>query len=363
MRMKGVNLGNWLVLEKWMSRELFDGLEAEDESGFYEDLSREEAGIRLHMHRSYYIQERDFQHIRALGLNLVRIPVPHFIFGDRGPGIGCIEYLDRAFDWAEKYGLKILIDLHTAPDSQNGFDNGGLTGVIKWHLKPENIEFELSVLERLAKRYGKRGALYGIELLNEPASEEILETLGGRYQPRHPQQAAGSQPIPSDVLRAFYIKGYEAVRRHCSQDVAVVIHDQFCLEQWEDFMPRNEYPGVVIDTHMYLFMAELHMQDRKLSSYKDAIRREFKERLERAMRFHPVIVGEWCIANKSEGLGTLPEKEKAEAYRTIGRWLTDAWSVCDGWIFWSYKLHAPGRNDWDFQRALDEGWLEKDVLR
>ena len=43
MKIKGVKLGNWLVLEKWMSQELFDGLEAEDESAFYEDLSKEEA--------------------------------------------------------------------------------------------------------------------------------------------------------------------------------------------------------------------------------------------------------------------------------------------------------------------------------
>ena len=30
-KIKGVNLGNWLVLEKWMSPELFEGTEAEDE--------------------------------------------------------------------------------------------------------------------------------------------------------------------------------------------------------------------------------------------------------------------------------------------------------------------------------------------
>ena len=164
MKIKGVNLGNWLVLEKWMSQELFDGLEAEDESAFYEDLSKEEAKRRLYMHRSYYIQERDFQHIATMGLNLVRIPVPHFIFGDYEPGIGCIEYLDNAFTWAKRYGLKVLIDLHTAPDSQNGFDNGGLSGVVKWHLKQENIDFTLSVIDRLAKRYAGHSALYGIEL-------------------------------------------------------------------------------------------------------------------------------------------------------------------------------------------------------
>lgn len=361
MKIKGVNLGNWLVLEKWMSQELFLGLEAEDESAFYEDLSSEEAKLRLHMHRSYYIQERDFQRIRAIGLNLVRIPVPHFIFGDCEPGIGCIQYLDNAFTWAEKYGLKILIDLHTAPDSQNGFDNGGLSGVVKWHKKEENIAFELSVLERLAQRYAGRSALYGIELLNEPVSEEILRIASQRYKPRHPEQAVGSEAVPLELLKDFYIKGYEAVRKYCPMDTKVVIHDQFYLEQWEEFMPPEQYPGIVIDTHMYLSSEEQKMADRQLASYEEVIRRSFKKRLERAKQFHPVIVGEWCIANKSDGIKELPDKEKAEAYRKISRWEMDAWSVCDGWIFWSYKLHTSGRNDWDFQRALDAGWLELDI--
>ena len=123
-------------------------------------------------------------------------------------------------------------------------------------------------------------------------------------------------------------------------------------------MLPEEYPGVVLDTHMYLFSEEPKMEDRRLAAYEGMIRRQFKQRLERAKKFHPVIVGEWCIANKSEGIKELPEQEKAEAYRSISRWEMDAWSVCDGWIFWSYKLHAAGRNDWDFQRALDAGWLE-----
>ena len=80
-------------------------------------------------------------------MDAVRILVPYFIFGDREPFIGCIEELDKAFNWAEKYGLQILIDLHTAPDSQNGFDNGGISGVCKWSQEPDEVEFELTVLE------------------------------------------------------------------------------------------------------------------------------------------------------------------------------------------------------------------------
>ena len=109
----------------------------------------------------------DFQNIAAHGLNTVRIPVPYFIFGDREPYSGCIEYLDKAFDWAGKYGLKILIDLHTAPGGQNSYDNGGLEGVCKWSQQPDEVEFVLTVLERLAMRYRDREELFGIEVLKE----------------------------------------------------------------------------------------------------------------------------------------------------------------------------------------------------
>ena len=41
MKVKGVNLGNWLVLEKWMNPSLFDGTTAEDEYYLPTQLSKE----------------------------------------------------------------------------------------------------------------------------------------------------------------------------------------------------------------------------------------------------------------------------------------------------------------------------------
>lgn len=111
MKVKGVNLGNWLVLEKWMSPALFDGTTAEDEYYLPRQLSREVYEARIKIHRSEYITERDFVTIKSMGMEAVRIPVPYFIFGDREPFIGCIEELDKAFNWAEAYGLQVLIDL------------------------------------------------------------------------------------------------------------------------------------------------------------------------------------------------------------------------------------------------------------
>ena len=109
MYVKGVNLGNWLVLEKWMSPGLFDGTTAEDEYYLPTQLPKEIYEERIRMHRSEYITERDFTRIRAMGMDAVRIPVPYFIFGDRAPFVGCVKELDNAFNWAEKYGKAYIV--------------------------------------------------------------------------------------------------------------------------------------------------------------------------------------------------------------------------------------------------------------
>ena len=101
MKVKGVNLGNWLVLEKWMSPALFEGTTAEDEYYLPTQLSKEVYEARIKIHRSEYITERDFTRIKAMGMDAVRIPVPYFIFGDREPFIGCVEELDKAFNWTD----------------------------------------------------------------------------------------------------------------------------------------------------------------------------------------------------------------------------------------------------------------------
>ena len=72
MHIKGVNLGNWLVLEKWMSPALFEGTEAQDEYYLPRWLSREVYEARIRIHRSEYITERDFAAIRAMGMEAVR---------------------------------------------------------------------------------------------------------------------------------------------------------------------------------------------------------------------------------------------------------------------------------------------------
>ena len=244
-KIRGVNLGNWLVLEKWMQRRLFEGFDGNDETDFCTDLPEAEKRARLKVHRDTFITYEDIRNIKAYGMNLIRIPVPHFIFGDDPawcePYVGCIGYLDELFEWCRELNLKILIDLHTVPDSQNGFDNGGICGVCLWHKKPENIERALRVLEMLAGRYKDHPALYGIQLLNEPIEASMLEENLRKYRARDPERSAQSEAVPTGLLKDFYLEGYRRLRGYLDEDKAIVFHDGFRLKEWVGFMQGPEF--------------------------------------------------------------------------------------------------------------------------
>ena len=64
--LRGVNIGGWLVLEKWMSPELFTGLSAEDQWTFD---SLPDAPRRLQGHWRTWFTERDVQWLQQTGIN------------------------------------------------------------------------------------------------------------------------------------------------------------------------------------------------------------------------------------------------------------------------------------------------------
>ena len=388
MNIKGVNLGNWLVLEKWMSPALFEGTTAEDEYYLPTQLSPEVYEARIRIHRSEYITERDFVTIKRMGMESVRIPVPYFIFGDRKPFIGCIEELDKAFNWAEKYGLTILIDLHTVPLSQNGFDNGGISGVCKWAQNPDEVEFALSVLERLAKRYGDRKGLFGIQPLNEPVTESMWETMDvqNRYAPADPELAKGSAPITMDFLRQFYLDAYDRISAYMPKEKYVVIHDGFELMAWKDFMQEEKYSNVILDTHQYLMVAEARGCSQTVEGYLKYIKEELQPQITEMEKYFPVICGEWCLFNslacgcdtkggqsvlngvEGSRQESLSQEEKKEIYETLAKAQLELWEKGSGYFYWSYKLltdtvNTPGWigwDSWDLGRCYDFGWFPAD---
>jgi glucan 1,3-beta-glucosidase len=80
-------------------------------------------------------------------------------------------YLIRAVQWASEFGLSVLIDLHGAPGSQNGQDNSGLIGPVRFTENTTNLDRSLNVIRNLTAEFSQsiyNDTVVGIELLNEP---------------------------------------------------------------------------------------------------------------------------------------------------------------------------------------------------
>jgi len=366
-----VNLGCWLVLEKWMDPGMFAGSSAEDETWLNRELGS--AGLRERMlrHRSTYITEEDFAAIAGAGLDFVRIPVPYFVFGDREPYDECVTWLDKAFVWARRHGLKVLIDLHTAPGGQNGYDNGGIMGVCRWHTMPSEVEFVLTVLERLAVRYGDDSALMGIEVLNEPISLPVYLFAPSTGKAADKAEAAGSGHVPTAFLKDFYRQAYVRLRRILPSDKLIVFHDGFRLHPWTDFFRDPKLKNVMLDIHPYIWALEMYEPVHAPWLYRIYLRLQ-RARIRKLQKRIPVLVGEWTACSRyaadmkqtgRAGTGIFAQKRKR--CRRVAAMEMDTWSEAAGWCYWSWKLYPDGRYRgkdswkamWDMSWCIRHGFL------
>ncbi len=357
-RLRGVNLGGWLVLEKWMTPSLFAGLAATDETSWCVELGAA-APARLRAHWDSFITREDFAWLAASGINALRIPLGHWLFGppypyhpkygaSRQPFVsGGIEVLDRAMGWAGEMGLKVLLDLHAAPGCQNGFDNGGIKDVCEWHTKDEYIAHSVDIVGRLAARYRAHPALLGIELLNEPRWD-----------------------VPTQVLKDYYRRANAAVRSHCGPgDVAVVVHDGFRPHrEYLGFFQEPGFDNVIFDLHRYQCFEQAD-KDLDIGGHlhKAAILwRDEADLVQRELRV-PAIAGEWSLGLDLKAVSLWAEGPYNHALEALDGFQVDvanrgygAAQICAfehyrGWFFWSYRTETTP--SWCFRECVERGWL------
>lgn len=329
--LRGVNLGGWLVLERWITPSLFTGLKAKDEYGFCRELGDEAAGL-LEIHRQHFITRDDFKWLAEHGLNAVRLPVGYWILEDTEPYIGGIEYVDRAFAWAREFRIQILLDLHGAPGSQNGHDHSGRIGPVAW-TDEANLNQTLGVLEALAKRYGSHSNLWGIELLNEP-----------------------SWRIGKRRLREFYEAGYAAVRKHCGTNVVVVVPDAYHPKRWKRTMQGEGFQSRAMDVHLYQVFGK--KDKRRNASGVLAHTLAWSKLLKKVGRHWPIVVGEWSVALNGSSLKGLPKEQIRQARRAYAATQLLAFEQTEGWFYWTYRTET--MDDWSYRRGVEKGWLPSD---
>lgn len=319
---RGVNLGGWLVLEKWITPSVFHGIQAIDEYSLCSELGVVEANVRLDKHRRTFITEETMRQIQNIGLNAVRVPVGYWLFDDVDGYIGgAYRYIDKLFLWAEKYDLQVLLCLHGAPGSQNGWDHSGRSGEIGWHHNVENPQRTLSAIERICERYGHREQLFGVELLNEP----------------HPT-------LPLVDLMRYYRKASRIVRKQCRRGVRWVVSDAFRPRQMARRIFYNWFRHSILDQHMYqLFTPE----DRELEFSQHLIKaRKWRTELRRRTRFIPVVVGEWCAVLDKVGIPEQKQRqghyEKKECIQYAVQQRQSFESAGCGWFYWTARTEDKG---------------------
>jgi glucan 1,3-beta-glucosidase len=320
-----VNLGAWLVLEKWMTPGLFAGTDAIDEYTFMQTPGARE---KLRDHQKNFIREEDFKWMANAGVEVIRIPVGYWIFEGDNPYVPCIGRLDWAFVMAEKYGIRVLVCLHGAPGSQNGRDHSGKIGPAGWY---ENKAYRIQTVEtlvRLAARYRDHPMFWGLELLNEPKA--------GIWQWK---------------LRKFYKQAYLELAAILTPLTRVVFHDAFTPRLMSGVLPDTETHPVAMDIHWYHFAFWLHKhvslkQYYRLITWHGNLIRRLK-------RWRGIIIGEWNGIIAGKILDAYPKEQHESIIREhVARQLA-AYQESDAWFYWSYKTEK--RGVWHFRSQVEDG--------
>jgi len=359
---RGVNLGGWFVLEPWITPSIFsqwgDSRQVVDEWTYCATLGKAEAKKRLEKHWSTWITEADIQAIAGAGMNHVRVPIGYWSVVPRkgDPYVqGAYKHMGALLDWAAGAGLKVMIDLHGAPGSQNGFDNSGKFGAINW-TKGKSVAHTLRVLTKLRKDFGGHSAVASIEALNEPMGPKL----------------------DLEVIKQFYADSWGTIVKD-GKNVLLTVHDAFEeIGYWNSWGAGMKW--TMLDTHHYevFDVGQLQMSPAEhvgaacdfggtmRGSNKWVISGEWTgaqtdcakwlNGLGRGARYDGTFENDTPIgscAGKSVGtVAGLSPADKKNIRQFIEAQL-DAYESADGWIFWTWKTESAP--EWNMKGLLANG--------
>lgn len=298
------------------------------------------------------------------GINLARIAIGYWAMAprDQDPYVqGAYKYLAQALDWANDAGIKVMIDLHGAPGSQNGFDNSGQRGDIRW-TQDNTIEETRRAITTIRDDHASHPAVVAIELLNEPMG---------------PQLDRG-------VIEQFYYDGWGDLR---DSEVAVTFSDCFLgVGDWEEFGAGMH--SLLLDTHHYEVFSsgqlEMDIDTHVATScgYGGLMAATNKW----------TVCGEWsgaltdcakwlngrgegarydgtfdyngqtsyyigsCEGTYDNTVAGLSDVQKTNIARFINAQMV-AYERAEGWIFWTWKNE--GAPEWHFRDLVNEGLIRQ----
>lgn len=238
---RGVNLGGWLVIEPFITPSLFDQFDPQDnivdEWGLCAKLGPEEAKKQLQHHYDTFITEADFEKIAKMGLNHVRIPTGHWAvrtFEDE-PFVPRLswDYLLKGIQWARKYGLRVMVELHTAPGSQNGWNHSGKFGTVGFLNGTEGDVNGNRTLDIVTEM---------IEFFNKPEWSHVTPIMGVLNEP-------AIYRIETKRVQEWYRQSHDAIRGITGDENGPLLtyHEGFLgMPSWYGFFKDPHYKRVIL---------------------------------------------------------------------------------------------------------------------
>jgi glucan 1,3-beta-glucosidase len=390
MPIRGINVGGWLSLEPFITPSFFTKAGIIDEWTLSTSLGSSAAST-LEPHYSTFITKQDFAAIRAAGFDHVRIPFSYWAVitysGDPYVKMISWRYLLRGIEWARQNGLRVNLDLHGAPGSQNGWNHSGRQGEIRWLNGTDgdlNAQRTIDLHDQLSQffsqpRYKNIITLYG--LVNEPRmvfldTSAVLEWTG---------------------------KAVDTIRGNNMSSILVFGDGFLGLDNWKGRL--QGYENLLLDVHQYVIFnnGQLSLNhSAKLNFACSGWTSQMVRSQSKNTGWGPTICGEWSQADTdcakyvnnvnigSRWEGTLNEPDPSqsvlspqcpggqkcecgdanadpsqytEAYK---QWLLyfalaqmDSFEAGWGWFYWTWVTESA--TQWSYKLGLAAGILPTNV--
>ncbi|KAK0525057.1 hypothetical protein OC834_005301 [Tilletia horrida] len=249
----GVNVGNWLLLERWLSEDWFvQGCNYCGDEFHWTQAMGANATAALQDHYKTWFVESDLDFLQSYGVNTVRIPVGFWaliptVSGEPYVNAGQMDYLGQLLTWLHKRGMYAVISLHGLPGSQSGDQSTGLKknwgevpGGQSW-FTPTNQNRSDAALLALADWVAHQGnystVVSAILPVNEPKQTEMDNSVNQDWQAQ---------------LVDYYERSYAVLVQH---GIVMAVHPGYYQGQqpagWQGFMNTKDPNMVIWETHPY----------------------------------------------------------------------------------------------------------------
>ncbi|TFL03517.1 glycoside hydrolase superfamily [Pterulicium gracile] len=396
-RIRGVNLGGWLNTEPvscsispviQFMRLTDISLTTYDEWTLSEQMRLDTAGGGIEKlmedHYKTFITEEDFAKIAAAGLNWIRLPIGWWAIEvlEGEPFLPKVSwnYFLKAIEWARKYGLRINLDLHAVPGSQNGWNHSGRLGETNFLRGPAgyvNAQRTLDYIRILT------------EFISQPQYKDVVPMFGILNEVKNDQTG-------EENVLAFYYEAYRIMREvggiGAGNGPIISYHDAFLPRStFNEWLPNAD--RISLDNHPYLCFNE--QSSAPYSTYINTPCTAWSDNYQSVHNnFGLIVAGEFSNAITDCGLylngvgdgtryegdyihGTWPRRGSCEEFTDYARWdaqtrddimqfALHSMDALGNYFFWTWrigeslesgKVETPA---WSYKLGLEERWMPTD---